>query len=416
MLFSNTRKIVLFVFFLSLIVRLLLIITNHTKNKFTDLNIYRETGQLVKNGVNPYKYSENTDVRNKLRLDTIAYDPYVSETQEIWDYYTSSNLPMSSLNYGLIDKLTNSNPVAFRIIFSFFDSVLSLIIALFLINSMKLTGSWLNLILVLGAAALSPTLMLWGSIIPEDKGLQTLFMISAVWLAKEKKWILGSVLLGISVAYKGLGVFISPLCLFFILDQPENIFSINSSQLKKATIYILLSLFFAIVWFLPYMPDVLTMMQGRLSSNLNVEPDHGSIWTTVFKAFPGNWNLIKTILIVVVSIIWSFSFIFKRINVPAISLFLLVLFVDIMLLQGSLDRMNIGIMVSMILFCFIDIRYCRLLIWYTIVTGWIFYIKSLSSGNPNETIDGLYTAGYLIIFTLYPFYNLYKPNQTVKAT
>jgi hypothetical protein len=411
-LFSNRKKIVLFIFFLALIVRLLLILTNHTKNKITDLNIYRETGQLVKSGVNPYIFTEDTEVRNKLRLDTIAYDPFVSETQEAWDYYTSSNLPMSSLHYGLIDKITNSNPVAFRIIFSFFDSVLSVITALFLIKYWQLTSTWLNLILVLGAAALSPTLLLWGSIVPEDKGLQTLFMLSAVWLAKDKKWILSSVMLGISVAYKGLGIFISPLCLFFIIGQPENIFRINSSQLKKGVIYTLLSLFFATIWFLPYMPDVLTMMQGRLSLNLDVEPGHGSIWTFVLKVFPGNWVFIKTTLIIVISLIWSYTFIFKKINIPAFSLFLLVLFVDIMLLQGSLDRMNIGIMVSMILFCYIDIKYCRTLVWYTIIAGWPLYIKSLITGNPDETIDGLFTIGYLIIFSLYPIYYLYKTKSS----
>jgi len=411
-LFSNRQKIVVFVFFLALIVRLLLILTNHTKNKFTDLNIYRETGQLVKSGINPYKYTEDLEIRNKLRLDTIAYDPSVSQTQESWDYYTSSNLPMSSLHYGLIDKITNSNPVAFRIIFSFFDSVLSVIVVLFLIKYWKLTSTWLNLILVLGAAALSPTLLLWGSIVPEDKGLQTLFMLLAVWLAKDKKWILSSVLLGISVAYKGLGIFISPLCLFFIMGQPENIFRINSSQLKKGAIYTLLSLFFAAIWFLPYMPEVISMMLARLSSNLNVDPGHGSIWTSVYKSFPGNWVYIKSTLIIVISLIWSYTFLFKKLNIPAISLFLLVLFVDIMLLQGSLDRMNIGIMISMILFCFIDIKYCKILVWYTIIASWPLYIRSLINGNPDETIDGLFTIGYLIIFTLYPIYYLYKTKSS----
>jgi hypothetical protein len=411
-LFSNRKKAILFVFSLALIVRLLLILTNHTKNKFTDLNIYRETGQLVKSGINPYKYTEGTEVRNKLRLDTIAYDTYASQTQDVWDYYTSSNLPMSSLQYGLIDKITNSNPVAFRIIFSFFDSVLSVIIVLFLIKYWKLTGTWLNLILMLGAAALSPPLLLWGSIIPEDKGLQTLFMVSAVWLAKDKKLILSSVFLGISVAYKGLGIFISPLCLFFILGQPQNIFRINSSQIKKGIIYTFLSLLFAAIWFLPYTPEVFTMMQARLTSNLNIEPGHGSIWTIPYEVFPKNWISIKSWLIIIISLIWFYTFIFRKLNIPAISLFLLVLFVDIMLLQGSLDRMNIGIMVSTILFCFIDIKYCRTLIWYTIIAGWSLYIKSLFTGNPNETIDGLYTIGYLILFSLYPVYYLYKTKSS----
>ena len=411
-LITNRQKTVVFVFFLALVVRLLLILTNHTKNKFTDLNIYRETGQLVKSGINPYKYTEDAEMRNKLRLDTIAFDPSVSQTQEGWDYYTSSNLPMSSLHYGLIDKITNSNPVAFRIIFSFFDSVLSVIVALFLIKYWQLRNSWLSLILILGAAALSPTLLLWGSIIPEDKGLQTLFMLLAVWLAKDKKWILSSVLLGISVAYKGLGIFISPLCLFFIMDQPDNIFRINSSQIKKGVIYTVLSLLFAGIWFLPYIPDVLTMMAGRLSSNLKVDPGHGSIWTMVYNTLPGSWVYIKSIFIIVISFIWSYTFLFKKINLPAVSLFLLVLFVDIMLLQGSLDRMNIGIMISTILFCLIDIKYCRILLWYLIIASWPLYIRSLISGNPNEITDGLFTFGYVIIFTFYPVYYLYKTRSS----
>jgi len=406
-LFSNRKKIILFVFSIAIVVRLLLIFTNHTKNKFTDLNIYRETGQLVKSGINPYKYSEKTEARNKLRLDSIAHDPFVSQSQDVWNYYTSSNLPMSSLHYGLIDKITNSNPVAFRIIFSFFDSVLSVMIVLFLIKFWKLKSTWLNLILVLGAAALSPPLLLWGSIIPEDKGLQTLFMIAAVWLARDKKLVLSSILLGISVAYKGLGIFISPLCLFFIMDEPENIFRLNSSQVKKGVIYTLLSLLFAALWFLPYTPDVFAMMHSRLSSNLYTEPSHGSIWTLVFKTFPKNWISIKNVLIIVISLLWSYTFIFRKLNIPAISLFLLVLFVDIMLLQGSLDRMNIGIMVSAILFCFIDIKYSRILIWYTIIAAWSLYLKSLSSGMPNETIDGLFTIGYLVLFSFYPLYYLY---------
>ena len=413
-LFSNRKKIILFVFFLALIVRLLLILTNHTKNKFTDLNIYRETGQLVKNGLNPYKYTEDTEARNKLRLDTIAYDPYVSQTQDVWDYFTSSNLPMSSLHYGLIDKITNSSPVAFRIIFSFFDSVLSVIIILFLIKFLQLRSNWLNLIWLLGAAALSPTLLLWGSIVPEDKGLQTLLMLSAAWLAKDKKLLLSSVLLGISVAYKGVGIFISPLCLFFIMDQPQNIFRLGASQVKNGLIYTLLSLLFAALWFLPYTPEIFTMMHSRLTSNLNYEPTHGSIWTLVFKRFPETWISIKSALIIVTSLIWSYTFIFRKLNIPAISLFLLVLFVDIMLLQGSLDRMNIGIMVSSILFCFIDIKYCRILIWYTIIAGWSLYIKSLITGMPDEMIDGLFTFGYVILFSLYPFFWLFKTKSSPK--
>ncbi len=404
LLFSGYKKMVLFTFFIALALRLLLLPMNHTKNNSIDLNIIIETGQLINNGVNIYNYADGIEIRNRLRLDNIAYNSYVSGSQDAWDYYTSSNLPMSSLFFGLIDKISNNNPIIFRIIFALFDSILSAFIALILVKYWHLKHTWLNIALILGLAALSPVLILWGSVNPEDKGLQTLFMLSAVYFAKNKNLFLSSVLLGCSVAFKGLGIFISPICLYFIIGEPENIFKIDRQQIKKGVIYTLLSLFFAIVWFIPYMPHVLTMMQDRLTSNLNseAEPVHGSIWTIIYPFLPGTWIIVKNSLIIILSVIWSYAFIFKKINVTAISLFLLVLFVDIMLLQGSLDRMNIGIMVSMILFCFIDLRFSKVLAWYTIIIGWCFYFMLIIKGNTNETLDAIFTIGYLSVFSSYP--------------
>lgn len=416
-LISNTRKILIYVFIISLVIRLLLIFTNRTKNGFPDLNIYRETGQLVRTGTNIYNFEDGKTIRNDLRLDSKAFDG--TQDQDAWNYYTSSNLPMSSLHYGLIDIITNNSPVLYRIIFSLFDCLLSVVVAFFIIRYLKLRNNWYDLILVVGAAALCPALLLWGSIIPEDKGLQTLFMIIAVLLAKEKRWIWSAVFLGISIAYKGLGVFIYPLCIFLIAGEPDNILKINGPTFRRIALYSAIALIFTIIWFIPYMPDVLEMMKNRMVSNIKTEPGHGSIWTLIFNSFPGNWTNIKLVFILVITLLWSYMFVVRKLNPAAISLFLLVLFVDVLLLQGSLDRMNIGIMVSSILFCFVDLKYCRVLMWYTIVAGWLLLLKYVIKGTPNELVDGIYSAGYVIIFSFYPAYYLIsnirlKSNQ-VKA-
>jgi hypothetical protein len=78
------------------------------------------------------------------------------------------------------------------------------------------------------------------------------------------------------------------------------------------------------------------------------------------------------------------------------------LFVDIMLMQGSLDRMNIGIMVSMIVFGFVDLKFSKLLAWYSIIIGWCLFIFPIYQSNTNNLHDALYTLGYAILFCSYP--------------
>jgi hypothetical protein len=403
LVFSDKKTIVLFTFFVALTVRLLLLPLNHSKNDFIDLAIIRETGQLVNTGINIYNYSDGKEIRERLRVDNIAHDDYVSGSQEAWDYYAACNLPMTSIFWGTICKISGNNPLVFRIVFSFFDCLLSALIALILVRYWQIKPSWFNLALILGLGALSPTLIFWGSVNPEDKGLQTLLMLSAIYFAKNNKWILSAVLLGLSVAFKGLGVFVAPLCLFIILGEPKNFLKISRPQILKGLAYTLLAIFFTIVWFIPYLPDVITMMKDRLASNTGrAEPAHGSIWTIFFASFPGSWFVIKQSMIVIFSVIWAFVFIFRKINITAISLFVLVLFVDIMLMQGSLDRMNIGIMVSMIVFGFVDLKFSKILAWYSIFIGWCLFIFPIYQSNTNNMHDALYTLGYVILFCSYP--------------
>jgi uncharacterized membrane protein YagU involved in acid resistance len=84
-----------------------------------------------------------------------------------------------------------------------------------------------------------------------------------------------------------------------------------------------------------------------------------------------------------------------------------------MLLQGSLDRMNIGIIVSMIAFCLVDTRYSKVLIWYTIISGLLFYTMPVLRNYTNLSRDAMYTIGYLVFFLSYPVYLLFRREQPV---
>src|SRR5215475_14547344 len=72
-----------------------------------DLKIYREVGQLVVNGIDPYDFQTNEELRNRLRLD--AYGFALKDNPAAYNYYVSGNLPGSTLLYGLIERLSGSS-------------------------------------------------------------------------------------------------------------------------------------------------------------------------------------------------------------------------------------------------------------------------------------------------------------------
>ena len=73
-----------------------------------DITIYREVGQLVSNGINPYDFTSNESLRQALRTDGYGIDPEVIREQYKYDYYVSGNLPASTALYGLIEWLGQS--------------------------------------------------------------------------------------------------------------------------------------------------------------------------------------------------------------------------------------------------------------------------------------------------------------------
>ena len=77
--------------------------------------------------------------RQELRTDNVAFNEYVGLTQERWDAYASSNLPLTVLLFGLIEKyavLSSSTVngyapgVIYRYFFALFDSIIAVLVIL----------------------------------------------------------------------------------------------------------------------------------------------------------------------------------------------------------------------------------------------------------------------------------------------
>lgn len=380
------------VFFCALAVRVLLIILTPNKNGNIDLAIYMDGGQLVSNGVNPYNHQEATELRYALRTDTIARCEYVDETQERWDKYASSNLPLSLLFYGAIDSISSAQPFLYRFFFMLFDALLAVIIAKIIIRYWQLTQRWQYIALIGGLGILNPILLHWGAVIPEEKGLQILFMLTAFYFAREKKWAISAILLGMSVAFKGLGVFIAPLCLYEVTAQ-------DKVPWKKGGYYVLLSAAATVIWFLPYMPEVFTMMQGRLSSNIDSTPQHGSIWVPVYLLSPQHWEIVRKAGIGLFIAIHLLIIYKKKLNMTLICCSALILFVDIMLNAGSIDRMNMGFLWVILIAGTLYPRHGIRMGLIYIVSGIVTRILSKWILPNSEFMDALFSIVMIVYYT-----------------
>jgi hypothetical protein len=397
-------------------VRILLIQLTPSKDNHIDLNIYRDAGQLVINGINPYNFEDNIELRQSLRTDEDNFNEFVSKSQDLWNFYANSNLPMATLFFGCIEYCFGS-PLGFRYSFAFFDSLLALLILAFVMNKWKFYfpnnkiinkiperfRTYIPLILGLLLGALSPILLLWGTYITEPKGTGLLLILAAVYFSESTNnklmMLVSPVLLGFSVAFIGLGIFIGPLCLF-------NIYKNNKNSLRKTVLYLIISILSCSLWLLPFLPHLISMMFGRLTNAVDTVPQHGSMWLAISKNFPSNWHLIRVVFIILFISVNLFGLYRKKLDFAIFSAGLLYFFTCIYLMNGSMDRMNISIVSLIIISGFSKLyRITYFLLLFYLIYGipsfflsYFFGIRQDYEGFFVLLFTGLYT-GILIIRT-----------------
>jgi hypothetical protein len=413
--YNNTTWFLL-IFAAAWLLRVGFIVVTPQMNSQIDLNIYVDGGQLVSNGINPYVFTEGGALRHQLRTDSTAFHPYTCNSQSRWDYYASSNLPLSLIFYGTIDFFSTGNGFLYRLVSAFFDALLGVLIVFFMLQAFGKKQfsdlSFIEKILSLGLGVLSPILFFWGVIMPEEKGIQSLLMLAALMTARSNKWLLSALLLGFSVAFKGLGVFIAPLCCWYIIGQPT-VFKdfISNKNLRKPLIYIGLSLFSALIWFVPFYPEILNMMGSRLNSNINSNiPTHGAIGRLIYAGLGNHWLLVKNIFTFIFIGIHALLFYKKRFSFEVFTASLLLFFVDISLQNGSLDRMNIGFLIATLLICISNLANRKLLLWYYVFGSSLLFLiaawAKFKQVMDFEQFDSIFGLGFVLVYTFILISNL----------
>lgn len=408
----NSRRMVWagFVFILAIGLRTGIILKTPGSDNHIDLTIYINGGQLVAAGINPYDWSSKPEERRMLRLDSIAYNPWICESQDRWDFYTSSNLPLSLLFYGAIESLARGKAIVYRLVFAFMDSILSVVVFLFVARYWSMPGTVAKWGIAILLAACSPVLLLWGAIIPEDKGVQITLMVAALYSSLSSnnavRRYISPALLGASISFKGLGVFIAPLCAYLALGRPV---TLTKEVAIGSCKYLGIALFTVLGIMAPYFPEISTMMRQRLATNISESlPIHASMWRYFSLASPEIWKFIKLLFNVVFLAAIGWGARSRRIGFELVTVLVLLWFVVVNLLAGSLDRYNIALLVSILLMGVHFAEEAVFLARYYIVGGGVLLAYNVQNWLPfnilpwmtfvdSEYPESLFVLGFMLV-------------------
>ena len=107
------------------------------------------------------------------------------------------------------------------------------------------------------------------------------------------------------------------------------------------------------------------MMKARIVGNIDTTPFLGSMWIWISQFTPAWWNSIRYIWITVIAVTVLIGMARGSITATTGSGALLIAFVMVVLVSGSVDRMNISITCALLFLGYpgacVDIDSCRLL-------------------------------------------------------
>ncbi len=388
------------IFVISVMARLFLIgITWGAKDNI-DLGIYRDAGQLVLNKVNPYQFDQKPQIRDSLRTDTIAYNAYVSQSPEAWNGFAGSNLPLANYLFAMLEWLGYGG-ISFRLFFALADSFLAVVCFKILLNSK--TWSLLkyqnlnleNALIALLLFGLSPILLYWGTVWPEHKGTAILLILMSIYFyQKQDKALFAGVFMGLSVAFIGISALLLPFIAWAIYIEFGT---------KKTIQFVLTSTTICIIFILPYMPQVFEIMLKRSQS---YTPNHASMWVIMKELSNVFWQRIHVLSGVFVLFLGAWLFIKRQLKPLELGAFLLLFYLGIWLLAGSLDRINISFSIFILVFLFNKNhqKLSALLLFIHFIYGIILFI-------PNHFLPQIqyYDSAFNLIFigaVLYYLFNL----------
>jgi hypothetical protein len=321
-----------------------------------DIKIYREVGQLLSNGINPYDFTSNESLRQALRTDDYGLPPEENRGRAGYDYYVSGNLPASTALYGIIDWIGHSKQW-WRLALALGD-VLAAAGAFFLFSRACIPIDTISKQTAFALAMVYyPSAIQWGVIYSEDKQFQTALMfflaglvIRGTWKAPTAAAIAIGAVGSIGVLFKALGVFLVPLALNYFRARPRRDFIIAVAS--AALIAVLFCLYFGTAF--------IFLIGARTTGGSSAFAYHGSPWVLLPHVAA---QYARPLLCVLLLIGACAAYHRQKIDMLNLCAAACVIFTCLWITSGSMDRMNIAMIFAMMCMATVSVGN-----WCTLVT------------------------------------------------
>jgi hypothetical protein len=364
-----------------------------------DLTIYREAGQLVVNGLNPYDFTSHQNTRNALASDYgIGLDEY--------NYYVSGNLPASTALYGLIEWAGHGNSKWWRLALALGD-IFACLAAFFLFTRAGVPLDTFSMQATFSLAMVYyPSVIQWGTILAEDKQFQTALMLLLAGLVvgkTSKAPAAAAMAIGavgsLGILFKALGIFLVPLALNYFRARPRREF--------------MLALAFAALvaaCFLYFGTNFISLMGARaMAGSSALAASHGSPWV-LLPAVTAQYlrPILCLVLLAGALVAWRR----RKIDLLNLCAAACVIFTCLWITHGSMDRMNIAMIFAMMSVATVSVSKWRTLVTlnfacqlplYAVVIArhsdprWLFYQE-----RPDVIATVVFLASYFAIMFLMP--------------
>lgn len=336
--------------------RAALVLLTPRYDQTTDLSIYKEVGELLVNGIDPYDFAAQAPLREQLRLNDYGADSYVKQTRERYNYYVSGNLPASTALYGLLEIVSGGNPKIWRIAFVLGDVSIVLAAFFFLRRAGVELQSLVQKLTFLAGVVAYPSLVEWGTLWPADKQFQTALMMlfAGLLISQPKSPVLSSVAIGItgslSILFKALGLFLLPLALWYFYRRPR----------RELVTAVLAAVATALPLFALFNIAFIQLMMNRVlaGSATATAAYHSSPWIFFPDSFMSSVRPVVCLALVAAVAIHRWKGKIDLLNCLAA---LALVFICLWTNGGSMDRLNIAMMFALLCTATISVQYWQTL-------------------------------------------------------
>jgi hypothetical protein len=392
--------------------RLGLILITPKQNDHIDLSIYREVGQLVINGIDPYDFSAQPDLRERFRTDGVGAVAWVSETRDRYDSLVSSNLPLSTLLYAAVEFATRGSPFLWRLVLISGDILIALCAFFFLRRAGLSLDSSKSKLAFAATVLFYPSLLLWGTAIPEEKQFQTALMLLLAGLlifpSRNKRTPLTALGIGAvsagGILFKALGGALLPLVVKALSERSK---AEVAAGLIGFTVVVLLA---SILFSGSFIPLVL----HRAYAGSTSLPGHSSPWILL------PWKIVvsyfRPLILVVVLTVCVAALIKQKIDLLNFLAATVLAFICLWITNGSMDRMNITMIFALMCLVTLSIDLWSKVAMANTVVQAAVYIVGLGLFGATAVTLGFCDAVATVFFLTSYFWSIFHLEPAVKKT